>query len=91
VEKETSSGTQGATISFLKYAVVSIDGTPNDGSLKIMNFLENLPSKDVATIKQFYANNRPDIDFNIKLECKKCNHSREGSVPITVNFFWPES
>ena len=89
MEKEVSQNTYGATIIFLKYAIVSIDDISNDGSLRIMNFLENLPSKDVTAIKKFYSNNRPDVDFKATLVCNNCGHSKEGNVPITANFFWP--
>jgi len=91
MEKEASQAIYGVTVVFLKYAILYIDDVVNDGSLKIMNFLENLPSKDVAAIKSFYSNNRPDIDFKASLTCNKCGHSKEGNVPITANFFWPGS
>ena len=94
MEKESNNqqnvNSYGQTIVFLKYAIVSIDNVVNDGSLKIMNFLENLPSKDVATIKNFYANNRPDVDFDITIQCGNCGNTEEGTVPITAAFFWPD-
>ena len=95
MDKEYSGGrnaaSYGTTTTFLKFAILSIDNIPNDGSLKIMNFLENLPSRDVATIKKFYANNVPDVDFTAELVCSNCSNNKEGSVPITANFFWPDA
>ena len=33
----------------------------------------------------------PDVDMNQDFKCPMCGHSEEVEIPITVNFFWPES
>ena len=91
-EKNESMGvSRGATTSLLLYIIHSINGELNDGSLKFINAIESLPSKDVRQIKKTYLDTKPDVDFSIELECSSCGSLKEGNVPITANFFWPDA
>lgn len=81
----------GTTTSLLLSIIHSINGEKNDRGLKFINIVENLPSKDVRQIKKVYAETKPDVDFVVQLDCSSCGNSKEGNVPITANFFWPDA
>jgi len=96
IEKENNKNksrgvAQGATTSLLLSIIHSINGEINDKGLKFVNIIESLPSRDVRQIKKVYAETKPDVDFVVELNCKSCGSSKEGNVPITTNFFWPDA
>lgn len=91
-QKNTSAhSTVGNTSKLLLSIIKSINGENNDGGLKFINIIESLPSKDVRQIKLAYNETKPDIDFSLNIECKSCGHVKEGTMPITARFFWPDS
>lgn len=83
--------TVGSTSKLLLNIIRSINNETNDGSLKFINVIENLPSKDVRQIKEAYNKTKPDIDFSLKMVCPSCGHKKEGTMPITARFFWPDA
>ncbi len=91
-KKNASMGVgQGPTTSMLLGIIHSINGEVNDGSVKFINIIESLPSKDVRQIKKTFAEAKPDVDFFVELKCSFCGNTKEGNVPITANFFWPDA
>tara|TARA_R100000234_G_C4998127_1_gene178972 strand:+ start:1511 stop:2332 length:822 start_codon:yes stop_codon:yes gene_type:complete len=82
---------RGTTTSLLLSIIYSINDEINDGSLKFINVIESLPSKDVRQIKKTYLDTKPDVDFAVELKCSSCGNSKEGNVPITARFFWPDA
>ena len=91
-KKNESRGTaHGATTSLLLSIIHSINDEVNDYSLKFINIIESLPSKDVRQIKKVYTEAKPDVDFFVELKCAHCGNLKEGNVPITANFFWPDA
>ena len=83
--------TVGSTTRLLLSIIKTINGETNDGGLKFINVIENLPSKDVRQLKEAYNKTKPDIDFSLVIECKTCGHTKEGTMPITAKFFWPDA
>ena len=83
--------TVGDTSKLLLSIIRSINGEVNDGSLKFINAIESLPSKDVRQLKEAYNKTKPDVDFSLTIQCNSCGHTREGTMPITARFFWPDS
>lgn len=82
---------RGPTTSLLLSIVHSIGDQVNDGGMKFVSLIESLPSKDVRYIKKVYADTKPDIDFSFEMDCSSCGNKREGNVPITSTFFWPDA
>lgn len=79
-----------ATTVFLKTIITSINGVLNRGGA-LYDFIDSLPAMDSKHIKKTYIESQPDIDFTIEVECKKCSTIQGGELPITAEFFWPNS
>jgi hypothetical protein len=75
---------------FLKFIVTSVNGIKASDS-SINEFIENMPAADAKYIKNYYAETKPDVDFSLEVECESCSHTERRVVPITAQFFWPQS
>ena len=62
----------------------------NDDLIFIRNFISNMPIADSRALRKTYAKYIPGVDFMYKYECSRCEHTNEGGLPITGNFFWPD-
>ena len=91
VEKSTKMGlSDNSFLIFLKFIVTSINGIKaNDGI--VSQFIENMPASDARYIRDFYTKTKPDIDFSVETECSLCSHTERREVPLTAQFFWPQS
>jgi hypothetical protein len=91
VEKKTKMGFPDSSLTtFLKFIVTSVDGVnASDGF--ISQFLENMPTVDAKFIKKQYVDSKPDVDFSQEVECKSCSHTERREMPISADFFWPQS
>ena len=71
----------------------------NDGTFslyidktEVKKFVENeLTSKDSFELRKLIKERTPDIDLNFDFKCEQCNHDERIGVPLTVQFFWPDS
>jgi hypothetical protein len=73
----------------LKYMITSING---DSEMKsIREFVDTyLLAPDARALREYYAKVQPDIDLKFMPEDE--SYTGEGiTVPITLNFFWPDS
>ena len=52
---------------------------------------ENLPSMDAAHLRKCYAQVAPSLDLKQYFECANCDHSQDMEVPLTADFFWPNT
>ena len=92
IKKNESSGlSYGSTTSLLLFIIDSINGEKNNKDMNAVKIIENLPSKDVRQLKKAYIDSKPDIDFKMLFKCSHCGHEKEETMPITANFFWPDS
>ena len=58
----------------------------------IQKFVENeLTSRDSLELRKLVKERTPDIDLNFNFKCEHCNHEERIGVPLTVQFFWPDS
>jgi hypothetical protein len=73
----------------LKYMVTSVEGKRD--AKDIRDFVDNyLIAKDSRALRQYYAKVSPDI--NLKYIPEDVDYVGEGiDIPISVNFFWPDS
>ena len=73
----------------LKYMITSING---DSEIKsIREFVDTyLLAPDARALREYYAKVQPDIDLKFMPEDE--SYTGEGiTIPITLNFFWPDS
>jgi hypothetical protein len=74
----------------LRYTIVAVEGNTN--KQEIQKFVENeLTSRDSLELRKQIKERTPDIDLNFNFKCEQCNHEERIGVPLTVQFFWPDS
>lgn len=74
----------------LRYTIVAING--NNDKAEIKKFVENeLTSRDSFELRKQVKERTPDVDMNFDFKCEQCNHEERIGVPLTVQFFWPDS
>jgi len=73
----------------LKHMITSINGKAD--AVTIRDFVDNyLLAPDSRALKKYYNEISPDIDTVVTLE--KDGYTQEGvSIPIGINFFWPDA
>lgn len=73
----------------LKKTIVEVDG--DDDPAKIKTFVENMQSRDSLEFRKHVRSFTPDIDSTFEFCCKECGAEERAAVPMTVQFFWPDS
>jgi len=74
----------------LKYMITEINGERNKA--EIVKFVENsLLSKDSFELRKFLKEISPDIENTFEFTCDSCQSEERIFVPITAQFFWPDS
>ena len=74
----------------LKRLIVELDGKRDQ--ILINNFVDNeLLSKDSMALRAYIRTISPEIDMGFNFTCEHCSNSERMDVPMTVQFFWPES
>ena len=73
----------------LKHIITSIEGKRDQKDIR--DFVDNyLIAKDARALREYYAKIQPDINLIYKPE--DGNYTGEGiAIPISLNFFWPDS
>jgi len=71
----------------LRYLITSVDG--NDERATINSFVENMLSKDSLSLRQEITKITPDIDLSQEIDIE--GESVKVDIPMTVNFFWPDT
>lgn len=87
LKKNSSSG---ELITRLKHTITSINGDRNKDVIR--KFVENdFLSKDSLSFRQFVRSVTPDLDTVTNYYCSSCDSEERVAVPITVQFFWPDT
>ena len=74
----------------LKKMITSIDGK-SDRAI-INKFVDSeLLSKDSMSLRTHARKLSPELDMTFNFTCPSCGHEERIGVPMTVQFFWPES
>ena len=71
----------------LKYSIVSFDGETDIN--KIGNLVQNMLSRDSLFLRNKINEVSPDIE--LKQEIEIGGDVVEVDIPLTINFFWPDS
>tara|TARA_Y100000385_G_scaffold276551_1_gene322430 strand:- start:266 stop:1009 length:744 start_codon:yes stop_codon:yes gene_type:complete len=73
----------------LKHIITSVNG--DSESKTIRNFVDTgLLAVDARSLRKYYSDISPDVDSKFSFENSK-GEEREASLPIGVNFFWPDA
>lgn len=75
--------------SFLENSIVSVDNITD--RLKIKHFVKFMPARDSKALRKFIGESEPGIDMNVKFTCSNCSHVNEIRLPVTSEFFWPNT
>lgn len=73
----------------LKHMIISVDG--NDDRNYIKNFVMNMLAMDARSLRDHMNETLPSIDMTFDYECSNCDYKERMDVPLTVQFFWPDS
>jgi len=74
----------------LRYTITSVEG--NTEKEIIRKFIENeLTSRDSFELRKQIKERTPDVDLNFDFKCEQCGHEERIGVPLTVQFFWPDT
>lgn len=73
----------------LKHIITSINGLTEQKDIR--EFVDNyLLAKDARALRDYYSTVSPDIDLSIEIT-KSTGEEEVVDIPITFQFFWPES
>ncbi len=73
----------------LKSVVVSINGVTD--TEMINKFVDLMPSLDSRHIRKVYDQVKPDVDLRQEFVCDHCSYTGKVVMPLTAEFFWPNS
>ncbi|KKL88020.1 hypothetical protein LCGC14_1928880 [marine sediment metagenome] len=74
----------------LKYIILAVDG--NADKQAVRDFVDNeFLARDAKAFRDYYYTVNPDVDMSYNFVCPKCNSERRITVPLGIDFFWPES
>jgi len=69
-----------------------IIGVNGNMTPQAINYLvENIPSMDARHLRNAYKATSPNVDLNQHFECSECDYEDELEVPLTTDFFWPNT
>ena len=74
----------------LKKMILAIDGK-NDRGLINKYIDSEMVSKDSMALRAYARTVTPELDMSFNFTCPSCSHEERMDVPMTVQFFWPES
>ncbi len=73
----------------LKYIITAVDG--DDNKQIVRAFVDNsFVTRDSRAFREYYSSVNPDIDLEFSFQCESCNEERRATMPIGIEFFWPE-
>lgn len=73
----------------LKYMILSVDG--NEDKKAIREFVDNyMLARDSRALREHIKSTQPDVDLTFTYQDKN-SEDQEASIPIGVNFFWPDA
>jgi len=73
----------------LKNMVTSVNGETDKA--KVKEFIDNMLSRDAFSLRQYIKSVTPDIDSTFNFSCESCGNEERIGVPVTAQFFWPDS
>ena len=71
----------------LRYLITSVDGETKQNVINA--FVENMLSRDSLSLRQEITKVTPDIDLSQEIDIE--GETVKVDIPMTVNFFWPDT
>ena len=72
----------------LKYIVTSFNGNRDRKSVR--DFAEGMIIRDVRALREAYKKVSPDVNFDLSIDCSRCDTIIKARMPFGANFFWPD-
>ena len=72
-----------------KHQIISVND--KEDQTFINNFVDTMNLRDSRAFRTYMEEVEPDVDMKQDFKCRRCGHSEEVEIPVTVGFFWPES
>ena len=76
---------------FKNLEVLIVEAQGSTDRFKIRQLLDRMHSSDIATIREWLADNSPGIETRIDIGCAQCGNEFKVMLPITESFFRPQS
>lgn len=73
----------------LKAVIVSLNEHADRSDID--KFVSLMPLRDVKHLRNTYEKIKPDLDISYDFECQHCAHVGKVVMPLTAQFFWPNS
>jgi hypothetical protein len=73
----------------LMYSILSVEGIADRSG--IVSFINNMPARDSLALRRYIDMNEPGVEMKQTSTCTACSHVEEVTVPMGVNFFWPNT
>lgn len=73
----------------MKYIITSVNG--NRDITYIRQFVDKMLTRDTKDFRLYMNSITPNIVMKFKFECEHCEYEAEERMPMTVQFFWPNS
>lgn len=70
---------------------IIVSANDNDTPEALNYVASNLPSMDSKYLREVYKNVQPNIDLTQHYQCEECDYEVDMEVPLTADFFWPNS
>ena len=71
----------------LRYTIIEVDGDSKEETLTA--FSQNMLARDSVALRKYISDISPDIDLTSEIEMG--GETVSVSIPLTVEFFWPQS
>lgn len=73
----------------LKHTITAINGDSSDE--KIRYFVDNMMLRDSRALRKYITEISPDLDMNFSYEDSKGDVVEGVSIPMNINFLWPDA
>lgn len=88
-KKLALSQTDSTVTTNLLYSLVAVEGV--EDRAKIAAFVKMMPARDSLALRNYIRDNEPGMVMRQEVSCPSCGHVEEVSMPIGVNFLWPNA
>ena len=73
----------------LKSVIISLNDQTDRGDID--KFVSLMPLRDVSHLRKVYEKIKPDVDVSYEFSCEHCDHIGKVVMPLTSQFFWPNT
>jgi hypothetical protein len=89
IKKQTDGQLDNGVTSYLENCIVSIDNITD--KLKVKHFIKYMPARDSKALRKYIAESEPGLDMSASFSCSNCGTHNEIRLPVTSEFFWPDT